>query len=254
KYEVWMRTTFGPGAAALGILPKDSDDLDAETEHEQLLHAAGWLGRDPELVKQSVALAEHWRELSPAVRATILDIAVDASPELGERITREVRTEADRVRRTEMYWALAAVRDAKRYEAALQLVLDPSLDIRETMVMLFGTQSEATRAVAERFFRDHEAELMKRMPQDEVRGGLSGVAHLFAGACDAQRRDELADYITKHFGGLPGGERVAKQAIEGMDQCIASRAALEPEIRAWLGGYRLPRPDTKKPKDKRPKK
>ena len=27
-----------------------------------------------------------------------------------------------------------------------------------------------------------------------------------------------------------------------MDQCIASRALLEPELRAWLEGLRIPKP------------
>src|SRR5207245_447206 len=99
---------------------------------------------------------------------------------------------------------------------------------------LHGVSTEATRAAAEKFFRDHEAELLKRMPQDEVAGGIGGLAGLFTSACDPRRRDELADYVTRHFGVIPGGDRVVKQAIESMDQCLASRAALEPEVRAWL--------------------
>jgi len=29
-----------------------------------------------------------------------------------------------------------------------------------------------------------------------------------------------------------------------MDQCIAQKKLLEPEIKAWLGGLRLPKPKT----------
>jgi len=35
---------------------------------------------------------------------------------------------------------------------------------------------------------------------------------------------------------------VVKQNIEAMDQCIARRKLLEPEIRAWLGGVRISKP------------
>jgi hypothetical protein len=83
-----------------------------------------------------------------------------------------------------------------------------------------------------------------------VTSGAASFAYTFTRACDAKRRDEITEYVTKHFAGFPGGERVIRQAIEGMDQCIARRARLEPEVRAWLGGFRLPRPDAKK----RPKK
>ena len=258
KYEAWLRTTFGPGATALGVLPKQNEDLDAESERESLFHAAAWSGRDPELVTQAVAAADHWRDLPPSMRGSILAVAVDASAEIFERVLHDVRSEPDRIRRGEMYGALGAVRDVKRFESALQLLLDPSLDIRETSTILFSTSVEATRAAGEKFYRDHEQELLKRMPQDEVAGGLWRVANLFVSACDARRRDEIADFVQKHFGVLPGGERVARQAIESMDQCIASRGLLDPELRAWLGGFKLPRPeakkDTKKDKDIKPKK
>jgi len=100
--------------------------------------------------------------------------------------------------------------------------------------------------VAETFFRDHKDALIKRMPQDETAGSASSMTWVFTAACDAARRDELADYVVKNFAAVPGGDRVTKQAIESMDQCIANRKLLEPEIKAWLGGYRPPPP----PRDK----
>lgn len=48
----------------------------------------------------------------------------------------------------------------------------------------------------------------------------------------------LADYVTTTFAKLPGGKRTVEQAIEGMDQCIARRTLIEPELRRWLAGPR----------------
>jgi alanyl aminopeptidase len=251
KYEAWLRLTYGPGATKVGLVPKDSDDLDAETTRAELISAAAWYGRDPELVKQAGELAAKWRDLPGGIRAEVLQIAVDASPELGAQIQDEVKREPDRRKRTEMFEALAIVRDPKRYEAALALLLDKSVDFRETMWMLFGTSTEATRVVAQNFFRTHEAELVARMPHDEVAGTAAEIAYVFTGSCDPARRTEIVDYVTQHFAKLPGGERAVKQALEGMDQCIASRKLLEPEIRAWLGGFKPPKP--KQPKDAKKK-
>jgi hypothetical protein len=127
-------------------------------------------------------------------------------------------------------------------------MLDPGVDFRETMWMLFGAQDNETRAVAQAFYRAHEAEILKRMPQDETAGPVAGMAWVFAGTCDAAKRDEIAEFVTKHFASMPGGEREVKQAIEGMDQCIASRKLLEPEVRGWLGGYKIPKPKAPKKK------
>jgi alanyl aminopeptidase len=236
KYEAWLRQTFGPGAQQMGMLPKDADDLDAESSRRELFGAVAWSGRDPELVKQALAAVDKWRDASPAVRGLIVSIAADASGDVHDKLMRDVKAEHDRDKREEMYGAIAGVRDAKRREMALQIVLDSSVDIKETMWILFGSANEAMRQVTEKFFRDHEAELVKRIPPESV-PWFTGV---FTGACDPKRRDELADFVTKHFSTFPGGERGVKQSIEGMDQCLAGRALLEPEVRAWLGGYRIP--------------
>jgi alanyl aminopeptidase len=247
KYEAFIRTTFGPGAAKLGFDPKPTDDLDAESTREALVSAAAWQGRDPDLVKRATELAAHWRDLAPSIRATVLNIAVDANPDMGAQVQGELAAEKDRRKRREMIGALSSVRDPKRYEAALALMLDPKIDFRETMWMLFGGQTEATRAVAQAFYRAHEAEIVKRMPKDETAGEVAGMAWIFTATCDAARRDEIAEYVTKHFGSMPGGERTVKQAIEGMDQCIASRKLVQPAVRGWLGGYKIPKPkDSKK--------
>ena len=249
KYEAWVRMMFGPGAAKVGMMPKDSDDLDAESTRAELINAAAWHGRDPELVKQAVELAAKWRDLPGGIRSTVLSIAVDASPDVNAQVLTDVKKEADRRKRDEMLEALGGVRDPKRYEQALGLLLDKDLDFRETMWMLFGGSIDATRNVAQNFFRTHEKELLARMPQDETTSGVAELSYVFTASCDAARRDEIADFVKTHFGSMPGGERTVKQAIESMDQCIASRKLLEPEVRAWLQGFKPPKAkDSKKPK------
>jgi alanyl aminopeptidase len=248
KFEAWVRTTYGPAATKLGFDPKATDDLDAEVTRQSLVSAAAWQGRDPDLVKRAVELAGHWRDLPAGIRGTVLEIAVDASPEIGAQVQREIAQEKDQDKRREMIAALAAVRDPKRYESALALMIDPKVDFRETMRMLWGGKTDATRATAQAFYRAHEAALLKRMPMDETAGAVSEIAEIFTATCDPARRDDIADYVTKHFGSMPAGERIVKQAIEGMDQCIASRTHVEPAVRAWLGGYKIPRPKADKKK------
>jgi hypothetical protein len=172
----------------------------------------------------------------------VLEIAVDARPEIFERILKEAPGEPDRAHRQEMYDALGTVRDVARQKQALALILDPKIDIRETMGMLRDVDQQANRAVSQQFFRDHQDEIMKRLPQDETTSPIAGFSWLFTGTCKADERDAIAAFVTQRFGKLPGGARVVKQSIEGMDQCIARRKLLDPEVRAWLGGIRIPKP------------
>jgi hypothetical protein len=117
--------------------------------------------------------------------------------------------------------------------------------------MLFGGRSPANLAVSQQFFRDHAAAIMKRAPSSETTSPLARMSYLFTATCRADQRDAIADYVKATFEALPGGPRVTRQNIESMDQCIASRALLEPELRAWLEGLRPPKPETKKPDDKK---
>jgi alanyl aminopeptidase len=255
KYESWLHQTFSPGALKAGLVPKDSDDLDIETARAGLVGAVAGIAHEPSLVAEAVKLADKWRDLPQSIREQVLYLAVDASPEVFERILHDVHAEADRARREEMLGALGWVRDPKRQARALELVLDAKLDARETLTVLYGARLEANRAVAQQYFRDHTKEILARLPADETAGGVANLSSLFTSSCDAARRDAISDYVTKTFGKFPGAARVLQQNIEEMDHCIARRRLLEPEIRGWLTGVKIPKPPEPKPaKPEKPKK
>jgi alanyl aminopeptidase len=252
KYEAWLRQTFGPGAVQAGLLPRASDTLDIEITRGELIRAVAWRGREPKLVAEAVKLAGKWRELPQSVRGEVLRIAVDASPELFDRTLKDVVTEADRSKRQEMLRALASVRDPRRQTAALGLMLDAKLDARETLQMLFGGTGgrgggpalgdEANLEVSQAFFREHREALMKSLPRDGTAGPSARMSGLFTQTCSAEQRAAVTDYVKQTFTPLPGGARIVTQNLEQMDQCIARRQLLEPEIRGWLTGVKLPSP------------
>jgi alanyl aminopeptidase len=245
KLEIWIRATYGAGATQLGVTAKPSDDLDVERERLDLFTLVAWFGRDPELVKQAVALGDHWSELPQAMRGAILAVAVDASPELFTRVLANVKTEPDRSKRDNMLVALGHVRDVERQRQALALLLDHAIDIRETATLLTAWSNESARAEVEAFYREHRAELETRMPKDEVTSGFGAIADAFVAACDAHRRDDIAHDLAALYAGRPGGERDEHLAIEWLDRCIASRTVLGPAVRSWLGGVKQRKPDAK---------
>ncbi|HEY5933011.1 MAG TPA: M1 family metallopeptidase [Kofleriaceae bacterium] len=238
KYERWLRTTFGPGATKAGYVPKPTDTIDIEQMRNNLIFTVAWEGRDPKLTAEAVRLAETWRDLPEATRGLVLKISVDAKPEVFDKILKDVAGEPDRARRSDMIFALANVRDVGRQKTALGLMLDSKVDIRETRYMVFAGATETNREVARKFFKENMDSILKRLPKDETASPLAVVSVVFTSACDAKRRDEITDYVTKTFSKLPGGERVIAKNLEAMDQCIANRKVLEPEIRAWLGGMK----------------
>jgi len=245
KYEAWLRQTFGPAARKAGLVSRAGDSLDVEVTRDALIRAVAWYGRDPALVAEAVKRAEAWRDLPQATRGEILQLAVDASPALFERTRKEVAAEVDRTKRQDMLRALASVRDPVRQASALGLMLDPKLDPRESLSMLTGGRNErgvpsegldASLVVAQTFFREHQAEIMKTMPQDGTAGPFARISGVFTASCRAEQRAVVTAYVQQTFGVLPGGKRTVAQNLEQMEQCIARRAVLEPELSAWLAG------------------
>jgi cytosol alanyl aminopeptidase len=236
RYEGWLRTAFGPAARKAGLSPRDSDSLDVETARAELVYVVAGIGRDPALNAEAIKLTEHWRDLPQGIRQIVLALATRASPAVFDRLLKEVFSEDDRARRGELVNALASVRDVQQQTAALSLVLDDRLDIRDTAFVFFGGQDEPNRVVAQRYFQDHQDAILKRIPSDGTANGQAWLAGVFTASCAPERRAEIVDYVTRTFAGMPGGARAVKQSIEGMDHCIARRQLLDPEIRSWLGG------------------
>jgi alanyl aminopeptidase len=236
RYEGWLRTAFGPTARKAGLSPRDGDSLDVETVRDNLVYAVGGIGRDPALSAEVVKLSERWRDLPQGIRVTVLALAARTSPAAFDRLFQEVFSEDDRGRRGDLINALAGVRDVVHQTAVLGLMLDDRLDIRDTAFVLFGAEDEANRVVAQRYFQDHKDAILKRIPSDGTATGQAWLAGVFTASCSPARRDEIVDYVTRTFAGMPGGARTVQQSIEVMDHCIARRQLIEPEIRRWLGG------------------
>ncbi len=256
KYEAWLRQSFGLAEAQTAIVPKEGEDLDAEGMRGALVDAVGWYGRDPKIVDEAVELAKHWRTLPQSIRQQVVALAADAKQEDFDRFLQELHTERDQQHRLELLDALGRVRDPQRYARVLELVVDPTLDLRETLALLRTATSAAQHALVQQFYVAHEADLVKRMPIDEVANPIADLSSIFTDTCRADKRDEMAAQARLHFAKVPGGERVVRQGIEEMDQCIARRKVLEPEVRGWLTGVKIPKPPvttTKKPPAKQKK-
>jgi alanyl aminopeptidase len=235
-YEGWLRRNLGAAARSAGLLPRAGESLDVEAMRNDLVSAVVDVGRDPVLTAEAVKLSAGGRDLPQSVRRMVLGLAAHASATVFDRLHQEVFTETDRQRRSELLAALATSRDVKQQTAALELMLDDRLDIRDTQFLVFRSNEEINRKTSQQFLRDHKDEILKRIPTDRSGGSQAVLAYVFTESCRAEQRDEIADYVTRTFAGMPGGARTVKQAIEEMDQCIARRKLVEPEIRSWLGG------------------
>ncbi len=233
-YERYLRTTYGKAAAAVGLLPKAGDTYDDEEMRNKLVGVVAWGGREPKLVAQATKLAKKWRELPQAMRGLILQIAVDHDPALFAKVLAEVPTEPDRALREEMMNAVVRVRDPVRAKQALGLVLDPTLDIRESFDLGQSMSTPETQEVAHAFYREHVAEILQRAPTTTTATPFATLGLIWTRPCRAEHRATAEAEIKATFATLPGATPVIAQVLEGMDQCISQRARLGPVVAQWL--------------------
>ncbi|HEY0251713.1 MAG TPA: ERAP1-like C-terminal domain-containing protein, partial [Kofleriaceae bacterium] len=216
---------------------KPSDDLDAESSRSTVLSGAA-LGHDPATIKQYVAASAHWRDVPQTRRRQVLVFTADNQPGFATKLIAEIPAEKNPTLRNDMILSLISTRQPKVIEEALPLLLESKVDIHESTVLLYAQSNEPVRAEVEKFYLAHAEELAKRFGEDVESGAIYAEVGLFTAACDPRRRDEIVAAIAP-FAKKPGAERVVAQATEGLDQCIATRTVLEPEIREWLDSVKL---------------
>ncbi|MEO6772733.1 MAG: M1 family aminopeptidase [Kofleriaceae bacterium] len=229
------RAEFEGMAKRVGILDKPGEPIEVERLRADLLDVVVWT-RSRVFDDEAKVLAAHYHDLPNATMRAVLELAANADPKIAAQLRADLDTELSPVVHETLLATLAGLHDPQRHRAMIEsLVADPKLGSEDLARMwLYG--GEEARADDEAYLRVHLDDVRKRLPTGENED-FPVVLFLyvpFVNACDPARRDEIATYVTEHFSKLPSAARPVKQAIELMDNCIASKRALEPALRAWL--------------------
>jgi alanyl aminopeptidase len=129
-------------------------------------------------------------------------------------------------------------RDPAALEAAMQSVLSGGIALVDGFPLYFaGEEYAETRKLAFQFIKSHFDQIVKGRPS--VFGNDLGALLPQAGApfCDAQSRKELEDFFGPLVSQFAGAPRTLAQTLEGIDLCIAGKAAREGSVREFLAKY-----------------
>src|SRR6516225_9518022 len=166
----------------------------------RLVH--GWLrdrkGVDPDMLTAVLATAAHSGDRA-----------------LFDALLGELRKTKDRQIRRSLFDALASFRDPTLAEDAMALVLEPDLDPRESLGVLFGpTDTPGIEELPFSFVKTHYDELANRLP---VGGGSDARTELLTvgrSFCDADSRQQFASFFEERSKQFLGGPRTYAQMIE----------------------------------------
>ena len=229
----FVNKVVAPRARALGWQAKASDSTGTRQLRAQLLSTMVELGDDPKLFAEADALALKWLDDPNAIEADSVDLVLGAAASRGDRklfdrMLALFLKEKDSRRRDRLVAALGAFRDPALLKDALSLYLDPKLDPRSTISVLWGPPYNGRAAWS--FVKANFDGILARTPV-ETRPYLVMVTSSF---CDEESRADLESFMKERSAKIMGAPRLVAQQIEGISLCIARRAAHADSLKAFL--------------------
>ncbi|MEZ4366102.1 MAG: M1 family metallopeptidase [Kofleriaceae bacterium] len=233
--ERWIGKTLGPIARKLGWQTRKRAAPGDDRIRAAIVPLVAELGGDRALRREAVALAQRPGELADGVRAALLGVAIGVEPALFEPLLAAWHAATAPRLRDDLIAALGSVHDGARLAQALALTLDPALDIRDTIGVVDAALADlVNQPAAEAFVLANLPALRARLPE----GLRSDLAGYLATSCDLALEADRRAFAATALGKVPGAKRAIAQAFEGLRQCAAWRAQVEPGLAAWAAARR----------------
>ncbi len=243
NYRRFLLKNFQTRARELGWSPKAGESDDTRLLRAQIVQPVATTGRGAELASQAKELAGKWFGDHAAVDPNMLGSVLGTAAYYGDkalfdRMLAQFKVTKDMQIRQTLAGAMSSFRDRAAIEAGMNAVVAGDVPFMEGAGMLFSGQNEAsTRGLALDFLKAHWDQVVAKMPTG---GGFDFGADLpYVGAsfCDATSRDQLKAFFAPKVSRFMGASRALDQTIEGIDLCIANKAAQEPGVAAFLAKY-----------------
>jgi alanyl aminopeptidase len=243
NYQRFLLKNFQARAKQLGWLPHAGESDDDRLLRPQLVGAVAQFGGDRDLAKEARALADRWLADHSAVPSEIVSsvlatAAYDGDLALYNRFLAALLNTQDNQAKQHLLRAMGAFRDPAAIEAGFQAVLQKKIPLVDGVFLLTAGQDFAeTRTLSFEFIKQHFDEITAGHPSIFGNDVGSNLPSAGAGFCDAQGRDRYQAFFAPRVESYSGAPRNYAQVLEGIDLCIAQKAAQESSVLAFLAKY-----------------
>ena len=199
-------------------------------------------GDEPALQAEAWWLGDRWlinrQGVDPDMLQPVLKTAAfSRNRPLFEALLRELKKTTDRQTRASIIAAIGSFRDPVLARAALQLLLAPDLDARESFSLLrLPLAYPETEKLPLEFIKSNYDRLLERLPSG---GGFeAGASFPVVGStfCDEPSRHEFTAFFQDRSQQFTGEPRTYAQTLESIGLCEARKAAEGPGVAAFLSG------------------
>jgi cytosol alanyl aminopeptidase len=239
EYAKFISANFAERARKIGWTPKVGESDEARLLRPKLLSAVATFGHDDELAKQAKSLADKWlsteKGIDPSLVGSVLKTAAySGDTALAERFI-AIWPNLDPQQQDSLLDAMFGFRDPQAVRTLFEALLSGKLPVTPASYILFylGRDSANARRVRFEFLKAHFDRLIQLLGESMF-SSRSQLPNVGAGFCDPQAKNELQGYFEPRLDKLVGAPRTLSHVLEGIDQCIAIKAAQEPSVTAFL--------------------
>jgi aminopeptidase N len=239
NYARFIAAVFGARAQEIGWEPAPEEAEDVALLRTTMLELLGDQGESAEVRAEARRRVDRWFEdptaLDPSLRSTALELAaLGGDAALFDRILARAKATEDRRERGDLLRALGSFRDPALVERSLGLLLADDFDLREVAGLTRGFAGD--RRTRDRLFtwiRDNWDSYAPRIPEQ----WRSGLTFAVAGLCDEASRKQVEEFFGPRLAGVAQGPIRLEQTLDGIELCIARKAAQQSEVSEFLKAY-----------------
>jgi alanyl aminopeptidase len=243
NYIRFVGKTFGDRARQLGWQAKPGESAETRLLRSRVVPLVALWGGDPALAAEARKLAERWLADRSAVDPDIVGSVLTVAARTGGRAFFEQLLAAlpgtqDRQQRDFIFGALGQFRDPAIARDAMDLVLKPDYDLRESVGLLLGPLSAAaTRALPFEFVKKNYDAIAARIPAGST-FGLGAFLPMVGGSfCDEKSRAEVEAFFEPKVDRFPGTRRNLAQVLESIRICSAYKDAQQSSVAEFFRKY-----------------
>jgi len=230
KLDAWLRAEYQP---VYDKLPATGGTMEQRQLRGLLFGLLGEAG-DEEVVGAARKLAEKYVSAPASVDAelggeAVRLAAVHGSATLYDKLQQVAETSTDPEVQQTALLSLGEFRDAKLVERTLDYLSAGKVKNQDSWVLYYELLAEpATREQAWKYVREHWPQTKAQLTtfSGERMVGVTG------SFCTEAQRGEMEDFWRANP--LPATERMLKQSVDSINDCIHLHAAQEPELKLWL--------------------
>jgi alanyl aminopeptidase len=240
NYYRFIRGAFGSRAAELGWTPKPDDDAETRLQRASLVPFVAVVGDDTALQREARRLADGWlrdrKNIDPDMLNAVLSTAAHSGNRaLFDSLLAALNQTQDRRTRAVLINALSLFSDPMLAQDALNLLLAPDFDPRESLALLYGPLgSRPTEWLPFEFVRANYDRLVPRLPSGGDFDARTQLLAVGSAACDEAAEREFSGFFASRVAQYVGGPRAFAQRIENIHVCEARMSSETAGIAAFL--------------------